>query len=174
MCKFGQNLFIATLDRVQTSHFPTIKAILWPWKWGQGHQTLISSFTCPSNTDVQVWSKSIHSFKRYGADKPSSNNLSPPVTLKMGSRSPKSNQHFPPSQWYICVSLAKICLFNKETECGQEATPPPPPGSALNTICSPPPSTPPPPWWGDIILNLHDAPMPSTISTQSDLQFGRR
>ena len=31
---------------------------------GQGHQNLISSFTCPSNVDVQVWLKSIHSFKR--------------------------------------------------------------------------------------------------------------
>ena len=60
----------------------------------------------------------------------------------MGSRSPKSNQHFSPSQRYICVSLAKICPFNKETECGQEATPTPPPqptGSALKTICPPPP-----------------------------------
>ena len=45
---------------------------------------------------------------------PFSNNLSPPVTLKMGSRSPKSNQHFSQSQWYICVSLAKIYPFNKE------------------------------------------------------------
>ena len=36
------------------------------------------------------------------------------MTLKMGSRSPKSNQHFSPSQWYICVSLAKICPTNKE------------------------------------------------------------
>ena len=47
-------------------------------------------------------------------DKPFSNNLSPPVTLKMGPWSPKSNQHFSPSQWYICVSLAKICSSNKE------------------------------------------------------------
>ena len=116
---------------------------------GQGHQNLISSFTCPSNIDVQVWLKSIHSFKRYGADKPFSNNLSPPVTLKMGSRSPKSNQHFSPSQWYICVSLAKIRPFNKEIECGQEATlTPPPTGSALKTICPPNP-----PWWGDINIS---------------------
>ena len=55
-----------------------------------------SSFTCPSNIGVQLWLKSIHSFKRQDADKPFLNNLSPPGTLKMGSRSPKSNQHFPP------------------------------------------------------------------------------
>ena len=41
------------------------------------------------------------------------NDLSPPVTLKMGSRSPKSNQHFSLSQ-YVYVSLAEICPFNKE------------------------------------------------------------
>ena len=35
----------------------------------QGHQNLINSFTCPSNLDVQVWSKSICSFRRWGADK---------------------------------------------------------------------------------------------------------
>ena len=72
------------------------------------------------------------------------------MTLKMGLRSPKSNQHFPPSQWYIYVSLAKVCPFNKEIECGQEATPTPTPtptGSALKTICSPP-SPPPPPMEG--------------------------
>ena len=27
---------------------------LWPWKWGQGHQNLISSFPCHNNIDVQV------------------------------------------------------------------------------------------------------------------------
>ena len=31
--------------------------------WVQGHQNLFSSFTCPSNIDVQVWLKSIHFFK---------------------------------------------------------------------------------------------------------------
>ena len=48
-----------------------------------------------NNLAVHVMLKSIHSFKRYSADKPFSNNLSPSVTLKMGSRSTKSNQFFP-------------------------------------------------------------------------------
>ena len=82
---------------------------------------------------------------------PFSNNLSPPVTFKMGSRSPKSNQHFSPSQWYICVSLAKICPFNKEIECRQVATPTPT-GSLLKSICPHPPHPPSPPLWGDIII----------------------
>ena len=68
-----------------------------------------------------------------GGYAPFSNNLSPPVTLKMRSRSPKSNQHFSPSQ-----SLAKICPFNKEIECRQEATTATPTGSALKAICPPP------------------------------------
>ena len=101
---------------------------------------------------------------------PFSNNLSPPVTLKMGSRSPKSNQHFSPSQWYICASLA-ICPFNKEIECRQVATPMPT-GSALKTIC-PPPHT---PWWRDIIAtkvmwmiwDLNLRPMESTVRQTTD------
>ena len=62
---------------------------------GQGHQNQISSCPCPNNIAVCVWSKSIHSFKSQDADKPFSNNLSPPMTLKMGSRSPKSHQSYP-------------------------------------------------------------------------------
>ena len=58
---------------------------------------------------------SIHSFWRQGADKPFSNNLSPPVTLKMGSRSPKSLQFFFLSQKYRCISLVKIHPFLQET-----------------------------------------------------------
>ena len=50
---------------------------------------------------------------------PFSNNLSPPVTLKMGSRSPKSNQFFYMSQQYRCASLVKIYLFLQEIGCGQ-------------------------------------------------------
>ena len=47
-------------------------------------------------------------------DKPFSNNLSPPVTLKMGSRSQKSNQFFYMSQQYRCASLVKIYSFLQE------------------------------------------------------------
>ena len=88
-------------------------------EWGQGHQNLISSFTCPSIVDVQVWSKSIHSYKRQNANKPFPNILSPPVTLKMGSRSPKSNQFGYMSQQYKCASLVKIYSFLQEIGCGQ-------------------------------------------------------
>ena len=37
--------------------------------------------------------------------------LSPTVTLKMGSRSPKSNQFFFMSQKYSCENVVKIHLF---------------------------------------------------------------
>ena len=69
---------------------------------------------------MQVWSKSVHSFKRQGADKPFFNNLSPCVTLKMGSRSPKSNQFFFMSQQYSFASLVKIHPFLHEIGCRQD------------------------------------------------------
>ena len=69
---------------MRTNHFPTNLSPPVTLKMGQGHQNLISTFTCPSIVDVQVWLKSIHSFKRQSADKPFSNNLSPPVTFKWG------------------------------------------------------------------------------------------
>ena len=47
------------------------------------------------------------------------NNLSPCVTLKMGSRSPKSNQFFSMSQQYRCTSLVKIHPFILEIGCKQ-------------------------------------------------------
>ena len=88
-------------------------------KLGQGHQNLISSCPCLNNIAVQAWSKSIHSFWRLGAEKPFSNNLIPPLTLKMGLRSPKSNQFFFMSQQYSCASLVKIHQFLHETGCKQ-------------------------------------------------------
>ena len=104
---------------MHTNHFPTNLSPPVTLKWGQGNQNLISSLTCPSVVDEQVWSKSIHSYKRQGADKPFSNNLSPPVTLQMGSKSPKSNQFFHMSQQYRCASLVKFYLFLQELGCGQ-------------------------------------------------------
>ena len=40
------------------------KVLVWHWKWGQGYQNLIPSFLPPNNGSVQVWSKSIHWFRR--------------------------------------------------------------------------------------------------------------
>ena len=90
------------------SDLSKIFALVWHWKWGQDHQNLIGSCPCLNNIAVQVWSKYIHSFWRYGAEKTFFNNLSPSVTLKMESRSPKSNQFFFLSQQYSCASLVKI------------------------------------------------------------------
>ena len=57
---------------------------------------------------------------RYSADKPfSQENISPPVTLKMRSRTPKSNQFFYMSQHCRCASLVKIYSFLQEIGCGQ-------------------------------------------------------
>ena len=57
---------------------------------------------------MQVWSKSIHLFRRYRVGKPNMISFHGLVTLKMRSRSPKSNQLFPPSQPCIYASLVKI------------------------------------------------------------------
>ena len=61
---------------------------------------------------MQVWSQSTNSFRRQGADKPFSNNLSLSVTLKWGSRSPKSNQFLSMSQQYRCTSLVKSIIHS--------------------------------------------------------------
>ena len=59
------------------------------------------------------------------------------VTLKTGSRSPKSNQLVPPSQQCICASLVKICPSVQKITCGKEATRTQT-GSAPKRICPPP------------------------------------
>ena len=59
--KFGQNPSFGSRDRLQTSLFGqnfTFKVLVWPWKWGQGHQNLITSFPCP--IDVSVCLVKIH------------------------------------------------------------------------------------------------------------------
>ena len=73
---------------------------LWPWKWGQGHQNLISSSACHNNISVQVWRKSIRWFKRYPTYKT--------MTLKMRSRSSKIKHIINLSQWYSHASLKNI------------------------------------------------------------------
>ena len=50
---------IGSGDRVQTRLIFTIFIMWWPWKLGQGHQNLITSFLPPNNVSVQVWSKSM-------------------------------------------------------------------------------------------------------------------
>ena len=38
----------------------TFKVLVWPWKWGQGHQNLLISFPFFSGVSIQVWSKSTY------------------------------------------------------------------------------------------------------------------
>ena len=61
------------------------------------------------------------------------------VTLKIWSRSPKSNQLVPPSQQCICASLDKISPSVQKITRGNEAMrTQTPTGSAPKTICPPP------------------------------------
>ena len=119
LCKFSQNPPIGSGDRVQTRLIFTVLIVWWPWKLGQGHQNLISSFNYPNDTIHKVWPESIICFKRQSADKllfwSKFDIQSAGVTLKMRSRSPKSNHFFPMSQWCFPASLVKIHLLVQET-----------------------------------------------------------
>ena len=89
---------------------------------------------------MQVWSKSIHLFRRYRVGKPNLISFHGLVTLKMRSRSPKSNQLFPPSQPCIFASLVKIHLLVQKISRRKEATRTPTrtqTRSAPKTICPP-------------------------------------
>ena len=46
-----------------------IQILMWPWKWGQGHQNLTTSFPRPNNVSMPLWSNSAHWFRRKSADK---------------------------------------------------------------------------------------------------------
>ena len=57
LCQFDKNPSTGSKDILLTR--------LWPWKWGQGHQNLISHLACPNNIMMQCWRKSIRWFRRY-------------------------------------------------------------------------------------------------------------
>ena len=118
----GQNPCIGSGDRVQTMLFFTVFIVWWSWKLVQGNPNLIKSFNYSNDTIHKVWPKSIIYFKRYGADKLFWSNFdsqSAGVSLKMRSRSPKSNHFFPMSQWCLRARLVKINLSIQEIECRQ-------------------------------------------------------
>ena len=83
LCKFGQNPFICSEDIASENLIWSVFMGWWPWKWGQGHQNLINSFTPPNHVSMQVWSKSIHWFKRYRVGK------------KLRGRDPHQKQYVP-------------------------------------------------------------------------------
>ena len=130
LCKFDQNPSIdlqdIALERLISTVFIDIR-----------------SEPPPNNASVQVWSKSIHLFRRYRVGKPNLISFHGLVTLKMKSRSPKSNQLFPPSQPCIYASLVKIHPLVQKISHRKEATRTPtrmptPTGSTPKTICPPP------------------------------------
>ena len=73
---------------------------MWPWKWGQGHQNLTTVFPSPNNASVQVWSKSIHWFRRQSADK----------RLRRRRRDPHQKQYVPPPKG--CGGIKRSFLTN--------------------------------------------------------------
>ena len=83
---------------------------------------MINSFKYPNDTTHKIWPESIIRFKRKGAEKLFWSKLdiqSAGVTLKMRSRSPKSNHVFFMSEWCFYVSLVKIHQLVQKIECRQ-------------------------------------------------------
>ena len=92
-------------------------------KIGRGHQNQISSTSCPNVISMQIWLKSANQFMRYGAHNTfwlKFGSLSPAVTLKIRSRSPKPNQLFIMSQCYIHANLVKIHPPVHEISCNMK------------------------------------------------------
>ena len=127
---------------MQTSFFwgqnLVFKELVWPWKWdqsyqnliiswklGQGHQNLIKSLNHPNVTIYEVWPESVICFFQEIECRQAffGQNLiiqSADVTLKMRSRSPKSNQILKPSQCYNYeVWPESVICFFQEIECRQ-------------------------------------------------------
>ena len=95
---------------------------------------------------LQVWLKSIH-LCIYRVGKANFDTFHGLVTLKNRSKSPKSNQLFPPSQLCIYASLVKFHPMVQKIYCRKEATRTPtqtptlmptPTGSVPKTTCPPP------------------------------------
>ena len=95
-------------DNMQTSTFGlNLSVLVWqfPWKLDQGHQNLISSSSCTKcyiNANLVKICQPVHEISciqtLFGS-------LSPAVTIKIRSRSPKPNQLFVVSQCHIHISM---------------------------------------------------------------------
>ena len=100
-------------DNLFCQNYLTFKVLLWPWKWGQGHQNLIISSPCLSGVSVQVMSKSTCWFRRYSADKAHFYSLYSVVTLKIKSRSRISNPFNYPNDTIYKVWPELIICFKR-------------------------------------------------------------
>ena len=95
---------------------------LWLWKLGQGHQNLISYWSCP----IYIWLQICNIPSNGPWGNMQTNNfwfkfggLSLEVTLKIRSRSPKPIQLFIMSKCYIYANLVKIRHLVHEILCTQ-------------------------------------------------------
>ena len=90
---------------------------------------------------TQVWWHSIFWFKKYRTYKNlsgrgrrrKSNSPRPSVTLKMESKSPKPNELFGLSNWYVHANLIKLHLLVQEIWLIQSVTPTPMPMPGIRT-----------------------------------------
>ena len=104
LCKFGEiHPLIQEISYIQD--FDLENRIKVPNK--------LNSLDCPKGKAVLDWWESSQRLKKYINFSEVFTYLTPPVTLKMRSRSLKSNQLFSLSLWYICVIWRKSIYWFK-------------------------------------------------------------
>ena len=85
----GQNPYIGSIQK-QTANKALNSVVT--LKFGQGYRNLITFSPHPNNVSLADLSKSMHWFTRYTADKAHFHSFNNVVTMKIGSRSPNSDQ----------------------------------------------------------------------------------
>ena len=88
--------FRTSEDNPLKPYFGHFKVMVWPWKWGQGHQNLINTFPPPNNVSVHAWSKSTLCFRRYHTETIFWTFQSVAVALKYGHSHQNLINSFPP------------------------------------------------------------------------------
>ena len=86
---FGKNPYIGSIQK-QTENKALNSVVT--LNFGQGYRNLIISFPHPNNVSSADLSKSMLWFTRYTADKAHFYSFNNVVTMKIGSRSPNSDQ----------------------------------------------------------------------------------
>ena len=84
--------------------------LTWPWKWGQGHQNLLSFFLFFSTSQFYICASLVkeNPFQEISGRLGNFHYFLPPVTLKKRSWSPKYNKFFRITLRYLCTRLVQI------------------------------------------------------------------
>ena len=86
----------------------SFKVPVWPWKWDQGHQNLITSFPHHNDVSVLVWSNSIYWFMRQTDGRTTWKQYTPPQTQPLWPPSWKDKR----PQFHLYKSMAMYFWTN--------------------------------------------------------------